>query len=276
MGNASKKSLKGIFISINLILFSFLARWLDFFYYHSPDKTGSLIFSKLVGSLFVVLGVSVLNLKWEEVGFTRKNFLKLLYYGTLLLFIYIFLFFFLKPYLFYLTKFTIPEFSFSFSFPYYNRNYILELSMLALNMVCEEGLFRGILQTQLKRIMPVFYAILFQSILFGLWHIPWAIYYGQGFFSFYNLGYFLYTFGFGIIMGYIFEWTGTLTIPIIIHFFAGDNPFSISFFKDSVENITNIRGGIVVSLITLLMFIVFLLVSYVLLKKRVIIRKRKY
>jgi len=275
VGYPAKKALKEVSVAIVFVFIAFAARWLDFFYYNSPDKPGSLIFSKLVGSLLVVLAVSILNLKWEEIGFTKKNFLKYLYYGLILLFVYIFLFYFLKPYLFYLFKFSIPEFSLSFSFPYYDRNYILELSMLTLNMVCEEGLFRGILQTRLKKIVPNFYAILIQSILFGLWHVPWALYNNQGFFSFYNLNYFLYTFGFGIIVGYIFEWTGTLTIPIIIHFFAGDNPFSISFFRDEIENITSVRDGVITFAISLTMFAIFLLISYTLLKKKVIIKKRK-
>ena len=54
MGYPAKKALKEISVAIGFIFIAFVARWLVFFYYNSPDKPVSIIFSKLVGPIFAI------------------------------------------------------------------------------------------------------------------------------------------------------------------------------------------------------------------------------
>lgn len=69
--------------------------------------------------------------------------------------------------------------------------------------ICEELLFRGITFFAAKKVMPVYFAILVQAIMFGTMHM--------------NKLQSLYTFVFGLCLGYIMYLYDNILITIFIH-----------------------------------------------------------
>ena len=74
---------------------------------------------------------------------------------------------------------------------------------IVLGPVCEELLFRGITFFAAKKVMPVYYAILVQAIMFGAFHMNKL----QG----------IYAFVLGLGLGYIMYLYDSLVVTIIIH-----------------------------------------------------------
>ena len=74
---------------------------------------------------------------------------------------------------------------------------------IILGPVCEELLFRGLTFFAAKKVMPVYYAILIQAIMFGAFHMNKL----QG----------VYAFVLGLGLGYIMYLYDSLIITIIIH-----------------------------------------------------------
>ena len=74
---------------------------------------------------------------------------------------------------------------------------------IILGPICEELLFRGITFFSAKKVMPVYYAILVQAIMFGAFHMNKL----QG----------VYAFVLGLGLGYVMYLYDSLIITIIIH-----------------------------------------------------------
>ena len=92
-----------------------------------------------------------------------------------------------------------------------------------INSFMEEGLFRGLMMRQFMTKMSVGKANLFQSVLFGIWHIVWpikAFLSGEmdfsGFVS-YGFQYVLVTFVAGLVFGYMFQKSNSLIGPVVLH-----------------------------------------------------------
>jgi len=79
--------------------------------------------------------------------------------------------------------------------------------------VSEEELFRGYIQTSMER-FGVFKAIVFQAVLFGLWHFVWDIspFDPTGMFQYITL-----TFLFGLFLGYFYRKAKSLIPLILVH-----------------------------------------------------------
>lgn len=88
---------------------------------------------------------------------------------------------------------------------------IVGLTAIIVAPVVEEILFRGILLRRLLKYMPPFSAVLIQAALFSLFHM--------------ELFQLPYTFTFGVIVGYIFVWTRSLWLVMLVHFAA--NAFTV-------------------------------------------------
>ncbi len=92
-----------------------------------------------------------------------------------------------------------------------------------INSFMEEGLFRGLMQRTFMTKTTVLKANLIQAIIFGLWHLVWPIkQLITGLMPpliafFYALWYVGFTFGFGIVTGYMFQKTSNLIGPIVLH-----------------------------------------------------------
>lgn len=80
---------------------------------------------------------------------------------------------------------------------------IMIIYAIILGPVCEELLFRGLTFFAAKKVMPVYYAILIQAIMFGAFHMNKI----QG----------IYAFVLGLGLGYIMYLYDSLLITIIIH-----------------------------------------------------------
>ncbi len=71
--------------------------------------------------------------------------------------------------------------------------------------VCEEVLFRGVLQIALSDWFGMTTGLLLASLLFGLAHMI-------------SVSYVIYVSAFGLVLGAMYMWTGNLLGPIIAHF----------------------------------------------------------
>lgn len=80
--------------------------------------------------------------------------------------------------------------------------------------ICEEGLFRGYMQTHLEKIFRVTDAILVEAILFGAWHLVWDL---SPFNPFDMAQRVLTTFIIGLLFGYFYSKTRSLTPLILAH-----------------------------------------------------------
>lgn len=117
------------------------------------------------------------------------------------------------------------------------------LVMAILPALCEEVLFRGILQPLFIRgVKNTHWGILITSILFGILH--------QQFYSFLSI------FALSVVLGYLKFWSKSLWVPITMHFFNNASiVVAIYFFNLSLEDVSTtstdwdfayIIGGILV------------------------------
>ena len=95
---------------------------------------------------------------------------------------------------------------------YQSLNYLLSntntiLLVLAITVTApliEEVIFRGMIFNDLKQIMPVFWVIIIQGLLFGIYH--------------FNIVQFIYGSFLGIMFGLVYNWAQNIWIPVILHF----------------------------------------------------------
>ena len=86
-----------------------------------------------------------------------------------------------------------------------NANVVfLVIAVVIAAPLIEEVLFRGIAMHFLSKHYSVFIVIIVQALLFGIYHMSLI----QG----------LYATGIGIVLGLSFLWTGSIWVPILIHF----------------------------------------------------------
>ncbi|MEZ4813236.1 MAG: type II CAAX endopeptidase family protein [Caldisericia bacterium] len=93
---------------------------------------------------------------------------------------------------------------------------LIVLVFFLLGNFAEEIIFRGYIQTKLKR-FGFFRALIIQAALFGLYHLNYIIGYNGSLLDF--TGYIFFTFLFGIFMGLLFETTGSVIVTTITHAF---------------------------------------------------------
>lgn len=109
---------------------------------------------------------------------------------------------------------------------FYKLDYIVfDLVYQTANAFMEEMLFRGLMLICFMSIMRSTKANLLQGFLFGLWHIVWPInsylggLIGVGAALGWAIEYMLSSMIIGILWGYMFQKTGSLISPILLHFF---------------------------------------------------------
>ena len=134
------------------------------------------------------------NLDFSDVGLIPGNYIKYVTIGVVIgFFTGIIEYFVLLP---------APSFP-SFEVKYFLRDAVYMLLFVGLG---EELLFRGIIQNELIRTFGVRWGIVGQGFLFGIMHMTWR--------SVPELG---FTFLAGILLGYLYYRTGSLTAPIVLH-----------------------------------------------------------
>lgn len=94
------------------------------------------------------------------------------------------------------------------SFPTFEMKYFFKdvIYMLLFVGLGEELLFRGIIQNELVKTFGVRWGIIAQGLLFGIMHLSWRSVPELGFTSFA-----------GILLGYLYYRTGSLTAPVVMH-----------------------------------------------------------
>jgi membrane protease YdiL (CAAX protease family) len=80
--------------------------------------------------------------------------------------------------------------------------------------ISEEGLFRGYIQTHLEKLYTPGLAILFQAILFGVWHFVWNL---NPFKPLDMAVYVVTTCLFGLVFGYFYSKSGNIVPLILAH-----------------------------------------------------------
>lgn len=81
----------------------------------------------------------------------------------------------------------------------------MRIGMMAVGAgVCEELLFRGVMQTWLDKALPIVLAILISNVVFGLLHMRTAIYA-------------VIAGLIGVYLGALYAWNGNLLTPIVTH-----------------------------------------------------------
>jgi len=89
----------------------------------------------------------------------------------------------------------------------------LPFELLALSLG-EEALFRGYLQTTLERRYPWWFATVLASVLFGLWHLPGALWLYDPRAIFATVG---FPFAFGLLAGVMVRRSGSIVGPVVAH-----------------------------------------------------------
>lgn len=93
------------------------------------------------------------------------------------------------------------------------------LVMALLPALCEEALFRGLIQPLLARQIATPLAVIFTAFLFALLH--------QQFLAFLSI------FALGIILGYLRQWSGSLWVPSMVHFINNGIIVVTIYFTDA-------------------------------------------
>lgn len=94
---------------------------------------------------------------------------------------------------------------------------IVAVYVIILAPIIEELMLRGIFFNRLRYGLPFMTANLLQAVVFGIYH--WDIIQG------------LYAFGIGLLLGYMYEKTGTLLVPILVHMLINASGFLIQLLE---------------------------------------------
>uniref|UniRef100_A0A7S2VEC9 CAAX prenyl protease 2/Lysostaphin resistance protein A-like domain-containing protein n=1 Tax=Entomoneis paludosa TaxID=265537 RepID=A0A7S2VEC9_9STRA len=100
---------------------------------------------------------------------------------------------------------------------------------------CEEFLFRGVIQTVLARSFGMSCAIVFQALLFGIFHYGYS-----------SKGYVLAVSLIGAILGQVYSWTGSLAFPMLLH--AGMNLVNTLQVQGFIRSMTGYEISSLISL----------------------------
>jgi uncharacterized protein len=102
-------------------------------------------------------------------------------------------------------------------------DFLLNLLMIALlPAIGEELIFRGVIQQLFKaQIKNTFVAILFTSILFSAMHLQ---FYG-----------FIPRMALGLLLGYLLEWSGSLWLPVLLHFLNNGAAVVLTYFYPEMQ-----------------------------------------
>lgn len=142
-------------------------------------------------------------------GFTTRKFAKSLVYGLL----FFLLLDVLALALFYLLTYIFTNQMLFQSFDPVSFLLVMPFMTLCVG-ISEEGLFRGYMQTQLEKIYTAKKAIIFQAVLFGVWHFVWNL---SPFNPSAMAQYVMTTFFIGLFLGYFYSKTRNLTAVVFAH-----------------------------------------------------------
>lgn len=222
-----------MFLTLSLYALCWVFRFFDYFVLRTDQSViGEAFFHKLLGIALFMLTLRALRWTWPETGFPRKKALQLTGYG-LLLGVIVFALGYAGEFLFLRAQGHAPQFSLYLSGYGVMGNRAMGSGSLFLlvcllgnmiNVVMEEGVFRGLFVrlSCLKRSWV--FSILVSAGLFGLWHIAQPL---RSFvdgeivlssFLLQALVYIAMTFVIGIKYSLLAKMSGSLWLPMGEHF----------------------------------------------------------
>lgn len=239
-------------------------RIVDVFLIRSDEWFGELVLSKVLGIAIVIAYAIWSGYGLDRIGF-RKTSITSVIWISFGLTAAVMATTFLVQFLFLRAQGANPLFSmhiqgFTLAQQAAGQNGLLSsTSLVAFNLVnatMEKSLFRGLLLTHLVVIMSRMRANVFQSVLFGFWHIVWplrAIYDGKmtlGAAMSFGAGYIFVATMMGFVWGCFFIWFRSLWVSILAH--------ALQNAALNVFHITTAAGASGMALFTTLEVFVFL------------------
>lgn len=106
---------------------------------------------------------------------------------------------------------------------------IVGVYVVILTPIFEELIIRGILFNRLRYTLPFYVANIIQALVFGIYHL--------------NLIQGIYAFGFGLVLGYVYEKTRTLWASILVHMLINGSAFLIMMFNISINEVFALIAG---------------------------------
>ncbi|MFW6287448.1 MAG: CPBP family intramembrane glutamic endopeptidase, partial [bacterium] len=203
-------------------------RILDIFIFRLDEVLGEIILSKAIGFIIVVVFLLIVGKSLKDIGYHKNNIGAAFLIGG-----FVTLFILFMSYLFeYILVFSeSPKFILTFVDPKagITGGFLFGLILIIGNLVncfMEESLFRGVLIPLFGKRYNVKASITLSALVFGLWHIPWAVKWymsgvvtSQGEFLGAVFTNFAPQFLMGIIFGLMYYYTDSLWTPWISHFF---------------------------------------------------------
>lgn len=186
-----------------LFLLAMAIRIVSVLWFNEPYEKTSVIYLVIL-AIVVVEGVDA-----SVFGFKARNFVKSLLYGLALFAVFTFSRDLVLGSMVYALggQLNIQLFDLAAFF------LVMPFMVLCVG-VSEEGLFRGYMQNHLERFYSQRKAILFQAILFGVWHFVWDVY---PFDPLDMLFYVMSTFVVGLLFGYFYSKARNLVPLVLAH-----------------------------------------------------------
>ncbi len=207
-----------ILLSILFFIIAMIFRIIDIFVLQLHLTNWSIITSKVIPLVLLLIYVGVVYRTFSVLGIHIKYLITNIVLGILTYLVYFVLPYILEYYIEVvlglgprLSLTTAPVFLIAYFLVFY-----------IINSFMEEGVFRGLMMRCFMTKTNVNIANVIQSVFFGFWHIVWpinALFSGMNPISagWYAAYYVASTFVFGIVTGYMFQKTSSLWGPIILH-----------------------------------------------------------
>ncbi len=223
---------KPILYSCLIFLICLIIRIFEYFVIKTDETLISENFiHKVLGIIILIILLNILNYKFKDIGFKKKNFLKYLSYGLLLGLLCFGVAYFIEFFILYsqAPHFEIYVNGFSLTGTEVKHTelifFILCIVMNILNVVMEEGMFRGLFLKIINNKRSFLQANLIVALLFGVWHFVMPlrsfIYGEMNFMSLFimMIGYIILSGIMSFKWGLLYQMTDSLFIGIGDHLF---------------------------------------------------------
>ncbi|MHA2405718.1 MAG: CPBP family intramembrane glutamic endopeptidase [Candidatus Hermodarchaeia archaeon] len=219
-----------ILLAILFFVMAMVFRIIDIFVLQLHLTNWSIISSKVIPLVLLVLYVIIVYRSFSVLGIHLKYLIINIILGVLTYLVY-----FVLPYI---LEFTIeivfglgPSVGLT-SAPAFFIGYFIVFYII--NSFMEEGVFRGLMMRCFMTKTNVTLANIIQAIFFGFWHIVWpinAFLNGMDLISaiWYAVYYVASSAVFGIVTGYMFQKTSSLWGPVILHTLWNFTLFMLSY-----------------------------------------------
>lgn len=167
--------------SILIIYFlCFIFRWLEYMFIRTDQSIfGEAFIHKIVGILVLGFALKYFSLNWSDIGFKDNSTIKYILYG-LLLGVFVFTLAYGAEFMIQVSGGNSPRLEVYVTSYGIDGNHNRQIGLMffvfciignIINVIMEEGVFRGLFITLAERKYSFIKIALLSSILFGIWHI---------------------------------------------------------------------------------------------------------